>query len=335
MGSGVCQERFCRLKLSSSTSPTTRRKFWGPIARAASTPLSASPSWTITLLSPLLFHQWTFGIKGWAIPALPPFLIYFIYFSFHVLINAQHHRPMRHAKRASMFDFPLPILIHLLISYFKLSIVISGILLLRVLLTLNTTFLIDDYSHYTRNFPLRFKSDGPFIVHAFYHYVLTQFCLPIQSVKCDNSREFNNTDLRSFFSSKVVPPFLPSHISSKWQGRMWHSHYQWYYMHDFVSCSSQANIWGWSLTHCDTKSRHIVLGSSSCQECFYHRELTSSTSPLPTPATTHVRPTTSHTPGGPQQPDCSPPFVHSHQSQPGSKARMSLHAHTLTSGIPK
>jgi hypothetical protein len=64
--------------------------------------------------------------------------------------------------------------------------------------------LIDDYSHYTWTFPLLLKSDVPSTIHEFYQYVLTQFCLPIQSVQCDNGKEFDNHALRSFFSQHGI-----------------------------------------------------------------------------------------------------------------------------------
>jgi hypothetical protein len=52
--------------------------------------------------------------------------------------------------------------------------------------------LIDDYSCYTWTFPLRFTSDVPSTFCEFYQYVLMQFRLPIQSVQCDNGKEFDN-----------------------------------------------------------------------------------------------------------------------------------------------
>jgi transposase InsO family protein len=60
--------------------------------------------------------------------------------------------------------------------------------------------LIDDYSCYTWTFPLRFTSDVPSTFCEFYQYVLMQFRLPIQSVQCDNGKEFDNHALGSFFS---------------------------------------------------------------------------------------------------------------------------------------
>jgi hypothetical protein len=60
--------------------------------------------------------------------------------------------------------------------------------------------MIDDYSRYTWTFPLRLKSDVPATIRDFYQYVLTEFRLPIQSVQCDNGREFDNHALRSIFS---------------------------------------------------------------------------------------------------------------------------------------
>jgi hypothetical protein len=39
------------------------------------------------MLSPLMFHRWTFDISGWVISILPLFLIYFLDFTFLVLIK--------------------------------------------------------------------------------------------------------------------------------------------------------------------------------------------------------------------------------------------------------
>ena len=50
--------------------------------------------------------------------------------------------------------------------------------------------ILDDFTHYTRTFPLKQKSEVADVLTAFYAYVRTQFQLPILALQTDNGREF-------------------------------------------------------------------------------------------------------------------------------------------------
>jgi hypothetical protein len=52
--------------------------------------------------------------------------------------------------------------------------------------------VLDDFSHYVWGFPLRLKSDATDVLCDFYCYVLNQFHFSIQSIQCDNGKEFDN-----------------------------------------------------------------------------------------------------------------------------------------------
>jgi hypothetical protein len=64
--------------------------------------------------------------------------------------------------------------------------------------------VINEYSRYTWRFPLRATSDVSSILHDFYAHVLNQFSLSIHCVQCDNNREFDNGQLRSFLYAKGI-----------------------------------------------------------------------------------------------------------------------------------
>ena len=62
--------------------------------------------------------------------------------------------------------------------------------------------VVDDFSHYSWTFPLRFKSEAFSTLSHFFAWVSTQFGLTIKVVQCDNGREFDNAS-RSFLTRGV------------------------------------------------------------------------------------------------------------------------------------
>ncbi|WVZ87055.1 hypothetical protein U9M48_033752 [Paspalum notatum var. saurae] len=64
--------------------------------------------------------------------------------------------------------------------------------------------VVDDFSHYSWTFPLRFKSETFSTLSHFFAWVSTQFGLTIKAVQCDNGREFDNNASRSFFLTRGV-----------------------------------------------------------------------------------------------------------------------------------
>jgi hypothetical protein len=82
--------------------------------------------------------------------------------------------------------------------------------------------VIDDYSRYTWTFPLRFKSDVASTICDFYHYALNQFHLSIQCIQCDNGREFDNAELRSYLSVKGIVLCLSCPHTSAQNGKAEH-----------------------------------------------------------------------------------------------------------------
>ncbi|WVZ82160.1 hypothetical protein U9M48_029453 [Paspalum notatum var. saurae] len=64
--------------------------------------------------------------------------------------------------------------------------------------------VVDDFSHYSWTFPLRFKSEAFSTLSHFFAWVSTQFGLTIKAVQCDNGREFDNNASRSFFLTRGV-----------------------------------------------------------------------------------------------------------------------------------
>jgi IS30 family transposase len=76
--------------------------------------------------------------------------------------------------------------------------------------------MVDDYSHYIWTFLLCRKSDVSTTLRSFYHHILNQFYLSIQSIQSDNGKEFDNHDLRSFLNSiGIVFRFLCPQTSSQ------------------------------------------------------------------------------------------------------------------------
>lgn len=64
--------------------------------------------------------------------------------------------------------------------------------------------ILDDFSHYSWTFPLCHKSDVFSTLQDFYFFVINQFHFSIQSIQCDNGREFDNTVLRAFLASRGI-----------------------------------------------------------------------------------------------------------------------------------
>ncbi|WVZ55001.1 hypothetical protein U9M48_005722 [Paspalum notatum var. saurae] len=64
--------------------------------------------------------------------------------------------------------------------------------------------VVDDFSHYSWTFPLRFKSEVFPTLSHFLAWVSTQFDLTIKAVQCDNGHEFDNNASRSFFLTHGV-----------------------------------------------------------------------------------------------------------------------------------
>jgi histone deacetylase 1/2 len=64
--------------------------------------------------------------------------------------------------------------------------------------------ILDDYSHYVWNFPLRAKSDVHKLFINFRQYVLTHFGLPIRFIQYDNGKEFDNNQNQNFFLSQGI-----------------------------------------------------------------------------------------------------------------------------------
>jgi hypothetical protein len=64
--------------------------------------------------------------------------------------------------------------------------------------------VLDDFTHYLWTFPLRLKSDTFTTLSNFFSYVSTQFGSTINTIQCDNGREFDNSCTRSFLLTNGV-----------------------------------------------------------------------------------------------------------------------------------
>jgi hypothetical protein len=147
-----------------------------------------------------IVSSWTFGIEGWAIPTLPPFLTHFLDFTFYVLIIARHPRFVRCAKRATMFDFPFTN--SRTFTYFMFQIIHCDLCMSPFESVIGFKYyliMIHDHSNNTKNFPLRIKFDAPSILTT------PRISLVIQS--CNMIMVVNSTILISnHSSSKCVSP---------------------------------------------------------------------------------------------------------------------------------
>lgn len=80
-------------------------------------------------------------------------------------------------------------------------------------------FILDDCSHFTWTFPLRFKSDTFTTLSHFFAYVATPFGATIKTVQTDNGREFDNSTSRSFFLTNGVTLCMSCPHTSPQNGR--------------------------------------------------------------------------------------------------------------------
>lgn len=79
--------------------------------------------------------------------------------------------------------------------------------------------LLDDFSHYVWTFPLRQKSDVPYVLRTFFAYVHTQFRLPILAVQTDNGKEFDSYAMRTFFAAHGTQLRLSCPYTSQQNGK--------------------------------------------------------------------------------------------------------------------
>ncbi|WVZ93588.1 LOW QUALITY PROTEIN: hypothetical protein U9M48_039556 [Paspalum notatum var. saurae] len=82
--------------------------------------------------------------------------------------------------------------------------------------------VVDDFSHYSWTFPLRFKSETLSTLSHFFAWVSTQFGLTIKAVQCDNGREFDNNAYRSFFLTRGVQLRMSCPYTSAQNGKAKH-----------------------------------------------------------------------------------------------------------------
>jgi transposase InsO family protein len=61
--------------------------------------------------------------------------------------------------------------------------------------------ILDDFTRYLWNFPLKLKSDTFTTLSNFFAYVFNQFGRKIKVIQCDNGREFDNSSTRIFLPS--------------------------------------------------------------------------------------------------------------------------------------
>ena len=64
--------------------------------------------------------------------------------------------------------------------------------------------ILDYHLHYLWTFPLRLKSDTYTTLTHFFAYVQTQFGVTVKAVQCDNGKEFDNSNARTFFLTHGV-----------------------------------------------------------------------------------------------------------------------------------
>jgi hypothetical protein len=79
--------------------------------------------------------------------------------------------------------------------------------------------VLDDCSHYLWTFPLRLKSDAFPTLTQFFAYVKTQFGVTIKAVQCDNGREFDNSNSRTFFLTHGVLLHMSCPYTSSQNGK--------------------------------------------------------------------------------------------------------------------
>ena len=79
--------------------------------------------------------------------------------------------------------------------------------------------ILDDCSHYLWTFPLRLKSDTYDTLANFFSYVTTQFGATVKVVQCDNRREFDNSNARTFFLTRGTHLRMSCPYTSPQNGR--------------------------------------------------------------------------------------------------------------------
>jgi histone deacetylase 1/2 len=79
--------------------------------------------------------------------------------------------------------------------------------------------ILDDYSHFVWNFPLRRKSDVPATLTSFFSYVCTQFGRPIHALQSDNGKEFDNLTVRTLLATHGTVFRLTCPYTSQQNGR--------------------------------------------------------------------------------------------------------------------
>lgn len=79
--------------------------------------------------------------------------------------------------------------------------------------------LLDDFTHFVWTFPLRHKSEVAAKIISFHAYIRTQFARPIRAIQTDNGREFDNSDLRKFYSDNGILLRLSCPYTSQQNGK--------------------------------------------------------------------------------------------------------------------
>jgi hypothetical protein len=76
--------------------------------------------------------------------------------------------------------------------------------------------ILDDFTHFWWTIPLCQKSDAYVALASFHTFAHTQFNLPLASIQCDNSREFNNAKLHTLTATYIIHiRFLCPYTSQK------------------------------------------------------------------------------------------------------------------------
>jgi hypothetical protein len=79
--------------------------------------------------------------------------------------------------------------------------------------------ILDDCSHYIWTFPLRQKSETFSTISNFLAYIRTQFGTTVKSIQCDNGREFDNSQARTFFLSHGIALRMSCPYTSQQNGK--------------------------------------------------------------------------------------------------------------------
>ena len=79
--------------------------------------------------------------------------------------------------------------------------------------------LLDDYSHFSWTFPLRYKSNALATIQKFHALVQNHFNLPLLTLQADNRREFDNHATRAFFDTHGIAFRMSCPYTSAQNGR--------------------------------------------------------------------------------------------------------------------